>query len=116
MQGIEIPGADKREDRLARAQKIEAAKLGGLDRFCEAALVSAVHHPSSARTRSGRGRTTSGIPAAVSAPSIAGRLLDRGVVFCEVVASASVTAGVTKLQLQVFMKVAAPHGQLWRLY
>jgi hypothetical protein len=63
---------------------------------------------------------------AVSAPSIAGRLLDREVVFCsvsevtdvelKVVASASVTAGVTKLQLQVFMKVAAPHGQLWRLY
>jgi len=63
MQGIEIPRADKREDRIARAQKFEAAKLGGLDKFCEAAFVSAVHHPSSARTKSGGGRTTSGIPA-----------------------------------------------------
>jgi len=63
MQGIEIPRADKREDRIARTQKFEAAKLGGLDKFCEAAFVSAVHHPSSARTKSGGGRTTSGIPA-----------------------------------------------------
>jgi len=106
MQGIEIPRADKREDRIARAQKFEAAKLGGLDRFCEAAFVSAVHHPSSARTKSGGGRTTSGIPAGSVCPNVE----------LKVVASASVTAGVTKLQLQVFMKVAAPHGQVWRLY
>jgi hypothetical protein len=38
MQGIEIPRADKREDRIARAQKFEAAKLGGLINFVKRRL------------------------------------------------------------------------------
>jgi hypothetical protein len=46
MQGIEIPRPDKHEEPNPRERKrIEAAKPGGLDKFCEAAFVSAVHHP-----------------------------------------------------------------------